>query len=305
MIITILATPEKFVFFEAFRSGEIHLNLYRLFSNMLYHKSFYHPESSDWVVFIHGAGGSNVVWFKQLRDFKKHFNVLLIDLRGHGKSKMKDITSADQYRFDEIGRDVIEIMDHLGIEKAHFVGISLGSIVIRAIDRLAPGRAESIILGGAVVQFSKKITVLVNMALLLHSILPYMWLYKLNARILMPSRRSAQARKLFIQEAIKLGRAEFRKWLRMSHEIKNQLNEYLHREASAPVLYLMGDRDHMFLPMVMDLVRRHINSSLEIIRNSGHCCNLEQPDAFNNSSILFIKRHSRNRQMNSLQMSAG
>jgi len=272
---------------------------------MLYHKSFLHSESSTWVVFIHGAGGSNVVWFKQLRDFKKHFNVLLIDLRGHGKSKMKDITSADQYRFDEIGRDVIEIMDHLGIEKAHFVGISLGSIVIRSIDRLAPGRAESIILGGAVVQFNKKITVLVNTAMLLHSILPYMWLYKLNAMILMPSRKSAQARKLFIQEAIKLGKAEFRKWLHMSYEIKNQLNEFLHREASAPVLYLMGDRDHMFLPMVMEIVRNHINSSLEIIRNSGHCCNLDQPDAFNNSSILFIKRHSRTRQMKSLQMSAG
>lgn len=265
---------------------------------MIYHKAFKHPESSTWVVFIHGAGGSNVVWFRQLRDFKKHFNVLLIDLRGHGKSKMRNITSADQYRFDEIARDVIDIMDHVGIEKAHFVGISLGSIVIRAIDKLVPGRAESIILGGAVVQFNKKINVLVNTARLLNTILPYMWLYKLNALILMPSKRSAAARKLFVQEAIKLGKAEFGKWLRMSHEIKDQLNEFIHREASAPVLYLMGERDHMFLPMVMDLARRHINSKLEIIRNSGHCCNLDQPDVFNQLSILFIKDQSKKKSEN-------
>ena len=256
---------------------------------MIYHKSFLHADSPVWVVFVHGAGGSNVVWFKQLRDFKKHFNVLLIDLRGHGKSKMTNST-AEEYRFDEIAVDVIEIMDHLKIDKAHFVGISLGCIVIRAIDKLVPGRAESIILGGAVVQFNKKINVLVNTAMLLNSILPYMWLYKLNALILMPSRRSAQARQLFIREAVKLGKAEFSKWLLMSREIKSQLNEFLHREASAPVLYLMGDRDHMFLPLVMDVVRRHINSTLKIIRNSGHCCNLEQPDAFNRMSILFIKR---------------
>jgi len=256
---------------------------------MIYHKKFLHTDSRTWVVFVHGAGGSNVVWFKQLRDFKKHFNVLLIDLRGHGKSKMTNI-AAEQYRFDEIAVDVIDIMDHLKIDKAHFVGISLGCIVIRAIDKLAPGRAESIILGGAVIQFNKKINVLVNTALLLNSILPYMWLYKLNALILMPSRRSAQARQLFIREAIKLGKAEFSKWLRMSQEIKLHLNEFLHREASAPVLYLMGDRDHMFLPMVMDVVRKHFNSTLKIIRNSGHCCNLEQPDAFNRMSILFIKR---------------
>lgn len=259
---------------------------------MIYHKKFEHPDSRTWVVFVHGAGGSNVVWFRQLRDFKKHFNVLLIDLRGHGKSKMTKLTEAEQYRFDEIASDVIEIMDHLEIRRAHFVGISLGCIVIRAIDKLSTGRAESIILGGAVIQFNKKINVLVNMARLLHSILPYMWLYKLNAMILMPSKRSAQARKLFIQEAIKLGKAEFSKWLRMSHEIKSQLNEFIHSEASAPVLYVMGDRDHMFLPMVMEVVRKHINSTLRIIGDSGHCCNLDQPDIFNRESILFIKRHA-------------
>ncbi len=263
---------------------------------MIYHKQFIHPESATWVVFVHGAGGSNVVWFRQLRDFKKHFNVLLIDLRGHGRSKMNHLTAAEQYRFDEIAADVIEIMDHLHIEKAHFVGLSLGCIVIRAIDKLAPGRAESIILGGAVIQFNKKINVLVNMAQLLNSILPYMWLYKLNAMILMPSRRSAQARKLFIQEAIKLGKAEFGKWLSMSREIKSQLNEFIHREASAPVLYLMGDRDHMFLPMVMDVVRRHFNSTLRIIRNSGHCCNLDQPDDFNAIAIHYIKRITEKKQ---------
>ncbi len=157
---------------------------------MIYHKTFVHKKSDTWVVFVHGAGGSNAVWFKQLRDFKKHFNVLIIDLRGHGKSK-EHYTQAEIYKSNEIALDVIQIMDHLKIEKAHFVGISLGCIVIRAIDKLAPGRAESIILGGAVIQFNKKINTLVNTAKLLQSILPYMWLYKINAWILIPSKKHA------------------------------------------------------------------------------------------------------------------
>ncbi|MGM0620406.1 MAG: alpha/beta fold hydrolase [Bacteroidota bacterium] len=255
---------------------------------MLYHKIFKHKTSKTWVVFVHGAGGSNVVWFRQLRDFKKHFNVLLVDLRGHGKSK-KQYSQEEIYKFDEIAADVIHTMDHLNIEKAHFVGISLGCIIIRAMDKLAPGRAESIILGGAVVQFNKKINGLVSVAKLLNSILPYMWLYRLNAWILIPSRKHTESRNLFINEAVRLGDREFKKWLHMSGEIRDNLKEFLVKEASAPVLYLMGERDHMFLPMVSNLVKKHLNSKLEVIRNSGHVCNLDQPEIFNERSIHFIK----------------
>jgi len=259
---------------------------------MIYHRKFTHPKSKTWVVFVHGAGGSNVVWFRQLKEFKKHFNVLLVDLRGHGKSKPENQEADTEYSFDEVALDVIRIMDYYQIRKAHMVGISLGCVVIRAIDKLAPGRAESIILGGAIIQFNKTIKVLISMAKILNSVLPYMWLYKLNALILMPYRRHRESRNVFIQEAIKLGENEFRKWMKMTKEIKSNLNEFLKREPSAPVLYLMGDGDHMFLPMVTDLVKNQVNAQLEIIKNSGHCCNLDQAGIFNEISIRFIEIHS-------------
>lgn len=259
---------------------------------MIYHRKFVHQKSRTWVVFVHGAGGSNGIWFRQLKEFKKHFNVLLVDLRGHGKSK-PEITEQDtDYSFDEIALDVIHIMDHLQIAKAHLVGISLGCIVIRAIDKLAPGRAESIVLGGAIIQFNKTLKVLISMAKILNSILPYMWLYKLNALILMPYRRHRESRNVFIKEAVKLGEKEFGRWLKLSREIKSNLNEFIGREPSSPVLYVMGDGDHMFLPMVTDLVKRQVNSTLEIIKDSGHCCNLDQARLFNEISIHFITNHS-------------
>ena len=259
---------------------------------MIYHRKFTHPKSKTWVVFVHGAGGSNAVWFRQLKEFKKYFNVLLVDLRGHGKSKPASLEDDSDYSFDEVAMDVIRLMDHYEIKKAHLVGISLGCIVIRAMDKLAPGRAESIVLGGAIIQFNKTLKVLISMAKILNSVLPYMWLFKLNALILMPYRRHSQSRNIFIREAIKLGEKEFGKWMKMTREIKSNLNDFLTREPSAPVLYLMGDGDHMFLPMVADLVKKQVNAKLEIIKNSGHCCNLDQANLFNEISIHFIQRNS-------------
>ncbi|MBL6656939.1 MAG: alpha/beta fold hydrolase, partial [Flavobacteriaceae bacterium] len=55
---------------------------------MLHYQRFELDANKPWVTFVHGAGGSSSIWFKQIRDFRKEFNVLLLDLRGHGNSKM-------------------------------------------------------------------------------------------------------------------------------------------------------------------------------------------------------------------------
>ena len=52
---------------------------------MLYFET-YDNGSNNWVVFLHGIGGSTKTWKKQIDDFKD-YNLLLIDLPGHGQSK--------------------------------------------------------------------------------------------------------------------------------------------------------------------------------------------------------------------------
>ena len=51
-------------------------------------------------------------------------NVLLIDLRGHGRSKAPIYEKLKRYTFDVIGDEVIQVLDHLRIPSTHFVGIS-------------------------------------------------------------------------------------------------------------------------------------------------------------------------------------
>lgn len=54
----------------------------------------------------------------------------------------------------------------------------------------------------------------------------------------------------------------------------------------------MGDEDYMFLPQVMQLVESHSTSSLQVVPNCGHVCNVEQPDFFNSTAINFISRNA-------------
>ncbi len=41
---------------------------------VLFHKTYLHPTSQEWVVFVHGAGGSSSIWFKQIKAYRQHFN---------------------------------------------------------------------------------------------------------------------------------------------------------------------------------------------------------------------------------------
>ena len=150
---------------------------------MLSYSKYINNSKDQWVTFIHGAGGSSTIWYKQIRDFKQHYNLLFIDLRGHGKSKLD---SKNEYTFSLVTNDVIEVLDYLKISSSHFVGISLGTILIRNIVETRPDLVKSMVLGGAIFKLNLRSQILMHLGIALKSILPYMFLYKFFAYIIMP-----------------------------------------------------------------------------------------------------------------------
>lgn len=71
-------------------------------------------QKEDWVVFIHGIGGSTKTWGKQIDAFSKKYNLLLLDLPGHGNNSEKVIRKVSPRK---LYRGIRQTLDALGIEK--------------------------------------------------------------------------------------------------------------------------------------------------------------------------------------------
>ncbi len=256
---------------------------------MLNYYSYPHTTSKEWVTFVHGAGGSSSIWYKQIRDFKKHFNILILDLRGHGNSKptLKD-TFNPKYTFDSITSDIVEVVEHLKIEKSHFIGISLGTILIRNLAEKKPDLVQSMVMGGAIIKLNFRSQVLMRVGNIFKSVVPYMMLYKLFAFIIMPKKNHKKSRLLFVNEAKKLYQKEFLRWFKLTSEINPLLRFFRAKDIKIPTLYVMGAEDHLFLPSIKNVVSKHKSSSLVVVDNCGHVVNVEQPEVFNNQTINFI-----------------
>lgn len=257
---------------------------------MIHHSVFTHKSSTQWVTFVHGAGGSSSIWFKQLRAFKKHFNILLLDLRGHGNSQpsLKD-SLKDNYTFDAITDDIVDVLNHREIEKSHFIGISLGTILIRNLAENYPNRVESMIMGGAIMKMNVRSRFLMNVGVIFKSVVPYMILYKLFAFIIMPRKNHKKSRNLFVNEAKKLYQKEFIRWFKLTSEINPLLKFFRQKAIDIPSLYVMGQQDYLFLPAVQKIAETHEKAKLFILENCGHVVNVEKPLEFNQKVIGFIK----------------
>jgi len=257
----------------------------------LFYKTYLKSPDAPWVTLVHGVGGSSIIWHKQIREFAKHFNVLVADLRGHGRSRdLFEAYIGREYTFEDISLDVLKILDHLGIQKSHFIGVSLGTILIRVIAEMDPGRVQSMTLAGAITRLNIRSRFLVWLAKVFKPVIPFMWLYRLFARIIMPSNRHRESRYLFIKEAQKVYRREINRWFKLLRDVNPLLQYHEEQNPRIPTLYLMGDEDHLFLNPVKNLVRHNDMANLITVQNSGHICNIDQPVQFNRHAIRFIKQ---------------
>ncbi|NUS00491.1 MAG: alpha/beta fold hydrolase [Kribbellaceae bacterium] len=83
------------------------------------------PADAPAVLLGSSLGASQAMWAPQLEVLSKRFRVIAFDHRGHGGSEVPD----GPYTIDDLGGDVVELLDTLELEQASYVGISLGGAV--------------------------------------------------------------------------------------------------------------------------------------------------------------------------------
>jgi 3-oxoadipate enol-lactonase len=92
------------------------------------------------------------MWDPQITELERRFRVLRYDTRGHGKSS---VTHGD-YTIEQLGRDVLGLLDALRIERVHFCGLSMGGMIGMWLGIQAPGRLHRLVLCNTAARIGSK-----------------------------------------------------------------------------------------------------------------------------------------------------
>ena len=114
-------------------------------ANIFYSEYFPADPQAPTLILLHGNGEDHTYFVKQIPAFSPHFRLVLMDTRGQGQSTGGD----GELNFSVFAADLLALMDHLQIAKAHLLGFSDGGNLALTFALAHPERVQSLILNGA------------------------------------------------------------------------------------------------------------------------------------------------------------
>ena len=247
---------------------------------------------------IHGEGEPAILangifmnttsWFGQLPEFSKHFKVILYDMRGQGQSD-KPTT---EYSFELHADDQKALLDYLGIEKVHHVGISYGAELGLQFALKYPERLKTLVVSNCVSYIGPLLDKISNSwryacvkndpEMFYHTTVPFNFSETFIANNKEFFNVALERYKLLdLQSFIPLLDA-FQKF-----NVTNRLSEI-----TIPTLVLGGKKDILKPPDPYSFIlnQKIPNSELKIIDDAGHALTHEKPEEFNSEVLRFLKK---------------
>lgn len=245
------------------------------------------------LVFLHGHSLDMRMWETQVDTFAQHYRVILIDMRGYGRSSQMSDTLHTTHL-----DDVLTVMDSLGIEKAHIVGLSMGGFVAGDMVGMHPERMLSCVMSsGALRQRHPSVNdpmtdeerlrgdsiAAANEAYGIEK-LRAEWIERLvtGGGSHQEEMREALTQIINDWDAWQLNHTESH--LYYGHEAMDSLCA---RCPKVPTLYLSGETEHKSRCGMLDYLP---NGEQMELPDCGHMSNMERPDVWNEAVLSFLSR---------------
>jgi 3-oxoadipate enol-lactonase len=225
------------------------------------------------VLLLHSLGADRRMW-TDLQAHLGEYRVVAPDSRGHGDSAWAPTSSVDEWV-----ADVTVLLDHLGLERASLVGLSMGGVQALAFALRHPDRVDGLVLADTFAQLDPAVAAAKTQAMIDGSRTDGMAAYA-----------DAYVAETFTSTALPPGAELVRESLaKMSQEAYAdavrtcfgvRLADRL-GDVRAPTLVLWGERDQKTpRPLVEQLTNGIPDAVLRVIPDAGHLANLENPTAF-------------------------
>jgi pimeloyl-ACP methyl ester carboxylesterase len=256
--------------------------LVNLESISLYYEAY---GTGEPLLFLHGLGTDGRSWEYQRDPFAEQYRVILVDVRGHGRSAKPP----GPYSVPQFANDMFALLDHLQIDQFHLVGLSMGGMIgfQMAVDQPARFKSLTIVNSGPelVAQNWKERWQIVQRRLVLN----FSSMEKIGKFIgerLFPEPQQAEYLGLFVQQMRENDPKAYK-------AATNALIGWSVRAKLAcvqcPVLVISGDMDYTPVANKEAYVREMPTARLQVISNSRHGTPIDQPAAFNTAVLHFLQ----------------
>lgn len=245
------------------------------------------------LILVPGFGMDTSAWIDQLDIYKRHFRVILMDLRGGGRSEVPEVG----YGPKDLAGDVVRLAEHLGLKAFHFGGFSLGGAVGLELTLARPDLVKTLSLhssweGNTPIHMRRWIEIrrriigandpVVNIGTRIVSFFSTDFVNEHEDRVEAYIKR-AQANPHPMTEKGINGHAQ----ACLVHDAGDRI-----AAISVPTLITVGSQDRSTPPGLSRTMHRKIaGSELVLIDGAGHCTMYESTDEFNTISLGFLIKH--------------
>lgn len=247
------------------------------------------------VVFVHEFAGDYRSWEPQVRYFARRYRCITYNARGWPPSEVP--ANVGRYSQDRARDDIRSVMDGLGIDRAHVVGLSMGGFATLHFGLAYPERALSLLIAGCGYgaerdqrdRFRAEADTIAGQ-LRKEGMTAFAERYAVGPTRVQFQNKDPRGWREFadmLAEHSAEGSANTQQGVQKERPSIFDLEEKM-RALTVPTLIVTGDEDWPCLIPNVFMKRTIPSAALAVLPNSGHAVNLEEPEAFNGAMERFL-----------------